>query len=73
MKEYVIKLLKNNTILIYEEDEEGIIYQLFIIDGASFEKVYPALLEEMKEKWNMLIIDESSFDLISHDRDLLFY
>ena len=73
MKEYVIKLLKNNMILLYEEDEEGIIYQLFIIDGASFEKVYPALLGEIKSKWNIMYIDESSFDLISHDRDLLFY
>ena len=73
MKEYVIKLLKNNTILLFEEDGDGIIYQLYIIDGASFEKVYPALLEKIKKEFNILLIDKSSFDQISYDRDLLFY
>lgn len=74
MKNYVLRYVNERTIMLAEEDEEGIIYKLYLISTESFGKEFTDYYYELKgDVYSRIYITQDMFDFISHDRHLYFF
>lgn len=74
MRNYIIRYVNERTIMLAEEDEEGIIYRLYLISTDSFGKEFTEYYDELKrDVYSQIYIIQDMFEFISHDRDLYFF
>lgn len=74
MKNYVLRYVNERTIMLAEEDEEGIIYKLYLISTDSFGKEFTDYYYELKrDVYSQIYITQDMFEFISHDRYLYFF
>jgi hypothetical protein len=74
MKNYIIRYVNERTIMLAEEDEEGIIYRLYLISTDSFGKEFTEYYDELKrDVYSQIYITQDMFEFISHDRHLYFF
>lgn len=74
MKNYILRYVNERTIMLAEEDEDGLIYKLFLISTDSFGKEFTEYYDELKrDAYSQIYITQDMFEFISHDRHLYFF
>jgi hypothetical protein len=74
MKNYILRYVNERTIMLAEEDEDGIIYKLYLISTDSFGKEFTEYYDELKrDVYSQIYITQDMFEFISHDRHLYFF